>query len=96
MFTESTKQFKFVILNLEVLWVLLFTWKLRFPKDLELLFTVLVAIIHSSVGIENIQLNFQAVLFGDGYREKFLLKKEWPQIYFFQYWGLSFLLLENA
>lgn len=54
--------------------MLLFAWKLRFPKDLELLFTVLVAIIHSSLDIENIQLNFQAVLFGDGYREDFYWK----------------------
>lgn len=75
MFTESTRQFKFVFFNLEVLWVLLFILKLRSPKDLELLFTILVAIIHSSLGIENIQLNFHIALFGDGWREKFLLKK---------------------
>ena len=45
--------------------------KVKISKDLELLFTVLVAIIHSSLDIENIQLNFQAVLCDDGYREDF-------------------------
>lgn len=59
----------------KVLWMLLFAWKLRFAKDLELLFTLLVAIIHSSLDIENIQLNFQAVLFGDGYRENLCWKR---------------------
>lgn len=59
----------------KVLWMLLFAWKLRFAKDLELLFTLLVAIIHSSLDIENSQLNFQAVLLGDGYRENLCWKR---------------------
>lgn len=83
MFTESNRQFTFLFSTWKYFERYCFTWKLRFPEDLELLFTVLVAIIHSSLGIDNIQLNFHIVLFGDGCREKFLLKKEWPQIYFF-------------
>lgn len=94
MFTANTRQFKFVIFNLEILWVLLFTWKLRFPKNLELLFTVLVIIIHGSLGIESIQLNVQAVLFGDGYRENFYWRK-WPQIYFLNIEASAFFYLKK-
>lgn len=75
MFIENTRQFKFVIFNLEVLGVLLFTWKLVFSKDLDLLFTILVAIIYNSLSIENVQLNFQAAVFGNRYRENFYWKK---------------------
>lgn len=77
-FTQSTAG-RFINFNLKVLWMLLFAWKLRFSKVLELYLLSVLPLFTAPRHRKRSNSNFQAVLCDDGYREDFYWK-EWPHL----------------